>query len=225
MAMREDPRMFYITTGGEIWGHNTQTFRDFQQMVENSDLESRFHFAGWVPTEHIRSYYEQADVAINVDLFSYEGELGHRNRIFEWIEAGTPVVTTAVCDFVKTLVARDLVVPFEIGNPRSLADALKSVATDPEGAKARAARAREFLHAEFTEEKVYQPLLEWVKNPVFAKDRQAMLPKHHGKPPSKLAETHAKVLQREYAQQAEHSESGLHKLRGLFGKLVSRIGE
>lgn len=219
IAMRENPNVFYITTGGEIWGHNTETFREFRQMVEGSEFEGRFHFAGWVPTEHMRSYYEQADAAVNVDVFSYEGELGHRNRIFEWIEAGTPVVTTALCDFTRNLAKRDLVTTFEIGNPRSLADALLRVAQDPQAARQRAEAAKEFVRSELSEEKAYAPLLKWAANPVFAEDRNTTEGKHRVAP-SDLAEMHMRQLERSRTRNGTKSESGRFSLKGLLSKLV-----
>lgn len=221
IAMRQNPKLHYVTTGGEIWGHDTETFRVFRQLVEAcEDLQGRFVFAGWVPTEHMRSYYQQADVAVNVDAYTYEAELGHRNRMFEWVEMGTPVVTTALCDFSRMLSERGFVKTFEIGNPQSLADALLAIAADPEAARERAKRAKDFVREELNEKKVYKPLIDWVAAPKFAGDRLAGKDaKARRATASRLTEMHIRAL-KNHKPTTRGESSHRMNISGLFKRLV-----
>lgn len=173
LAMAEQPNLFFVSTGGEIGGHDSETFKRFKRKVETSPFAKRYYFAGWVGNDDMRSFYEQADVAVNADIFSYEGELGYRNRIAEWMQFKLPVITTCLCELTKELRERDLVTPFEIGNARSLADGILAVVRNLPQARARAARAEEYFREEMDDEKIYKPLIQWVLDPVYARDRQA----------------------------------------------------
>jgi hypothetical protein len=66
-----------------------------------------------------------------------------------------------------------LIIPFEPGDPKSLAQAVLWVASHHEEAKQRAIRARAFLDEIYDEELVFAPLDEWVRAPTFAPDRTA----------------------------------------------------
>lgn len=171
-AMDWIPEMCYISTGGGISGHNTATFDRFSAAVSASRYAHRFHFLGWVPTESLPSLYRQADAAINLDVLSYEGELGHRNRIIDWILFGTPVVSTVLCDLTRRLAERNLIWPVEIGNAQHLADTLAHIATHPDEARRRAQAAREYLNGALAESQVLAPLLSWAASPCFAGDHK-----------------------------------------------------
>ncbi|MBX7245852.1 MAG: glycosyltransferase [Candidatus Sumerlaeaceae bacterium] len=206
IAMRRNPRIYFISTGGEIGGHDTETFSRFQKLVEESDIAHRFHFSGWVPTEQMPSYYRQADVAINVDSFSYECELGHRNRIVDWMLYQTPVLTTELCEFTRTLSANELVYTFPIGDAEAMAGELLRIASDPEAAKGRAKRAKRFLDTEYDEMKVLTPLLNWVAAPEFSGDRT-----EQGLAPSSLAALHGDLLKRHASGMLHHGKPSLLK--------------
>ena len=175
MAIERNPNIFFVSTGGEIGGHNTETFKRFRAIVDQSPVASHFHFTGWLPTENIPSIYRQADLALNVDSFSYEGELGHRNRIVDWVLFEVPVATTVLCELSRTLDARGLVSRVEIGDPESLARAILDAAADRATAKARAKSARQFFDSEYSDERVFEPLVRWVESPRFAGDREAAM--------------------------------------------------
>lgn len=172
LAMRQDPSIFFVSTGGAITGHDVETFAMFERLVENSQYRDRFHFVGWRATDEVASIYQQADCAVCTDRYSVEGEMGTRTRIIDWIQFKVPVLTTDLCELTHQLRENDLVETYELGSPESLRDAIFSVKNNPETAQERAQRAQRFFNETYIEEEVFAPMLEWAANPQFAPDRQ-----------------------------------------------------
>jgi glycosyltransferase involved in cell wall biosynthesis len=170
-AMERDGRIHYVSTGGAIVGHDEQTFARFQALVDASPFAPRFHFAGWVPTGQVAAFYLQADVAVNCDRLTLEGELGWRNRIEEWVCAGLPVVTTDLCELTSDLAGEGLIATFAPGDWAGLRDRLLEAAARPrDEARQRAERAREFMRIHFAPEKIYGALTAWARAPRRAPD-------------------------------------------------------
>jgi glycosyltransferase involved in cell wall biosynthesis len=172
LAMRQDDDVFFVSTGGAIVGHDTESFAVFQRLVENSQFRDRFHFVGWRGTDEVASVYQQADCAICTDRYSVEGEMGTRTRIVDWIQFKVPIVTTDLCELTHQLAEHDLAETYRIGSPEALRDAIFSVKNNPETAQERADRARRWFEQTYVEEQIFEPLLEWAAHPTFAPDRQ-----------------------------------------------------
>jgi hypothetical protein len=85
--MAQHPKIVFVSTGGAIPGHDEKTFARFSQAVENSPHRNRYVLHGWVPTEDVPNYYLEANVALNIDRWSIEGEVGYRTRTLDWIMA------------------------------------------------------------------------------------------------------------------------------------------
>ncbi|MCX7013656.1 MAG: hypothetical protein NTW86_14050, partial [Candidatus Sumerlaeota bacterium] len=111
-----------------------------------------------------------ADLAINIDCFSYEGLLGTRSRLLEWMRAELPIATTELCEFSRVLARGAMAYSFALGDPSSLAATLVRAARDPEGRRERARKASAFLDAEYSNERLLAPLLRWAENPAHAPD-------------------------------------------------------
>jgi len=172
LAMAESDRIHFILTGGEIKGHNETTFERFRERAASSPHAARFHFFGWVPLNDLPNFYKEADAAINIDRFTYEGILGCRNRVYSWMFFGIPILTTPLSENTHTLVERGLAVGFSIGKPRELAEALLKIARAPASFRDMAKRAKEHLLKECPYDKLLQPLLAWMEHPVIAPDRE-----------------------------------------------------
>lgn len=171
-AMGEDPSIYFVSTGGAIEGHDTLSFERFQKLVEASEHAKRFRFLGWRESDEIPAFYRQADAAIVTDRFSYEGELGARTRINDWMDFGIPVICTRQCELTRELAGRGLAYVHEPGDADGLARALLAASTDREGSAKRAAGAREYFNGEMDEERVFEPMMRWAENPGFAGDRR-----------------------------------------------------
>lgn len=171
-AMEQDPMIYFATTGGALEGHDTLSFSVFKELVESSPLRERFTFLGWIPTEEVGHYYEQADLAIFTDRYSVEGELGTRTRIIDWIQFQTPIACTKLCELAHELSDLELIETFTIGDPTSLAETILKVKSHPEEAKIKAHKALEWFNQAMDESVVFQPLIDWVNAPRKAGDLQ-----------------------------------------------------
>jgi len=173
MAMAENCRVKFASTGGQIDGHDEITYPRLLKMISASPYKDRFIMLGWVPTDEVPSYYFESNVGINIDAQNYEAVLGSRNRILQWMSAGLPVLTTETSEVTRVLRSKELGYTFEHGNPNSLKNAILSLASEPLKAQEYAERARRFVHEHWTFEATTEPLRHWVRNPLPAPDRGA----------------------------------------------------
>ena len=171
-AIRKNPSIYFVSTGGEIEGHDNRTFRRFRSLADGSEQSKHFHFLGWRETEEMPAFYRQADAAIVADRACYEGELGARTRINDWLEFRVPVIAGEQCEMTRDLAARNLAYTFRVGDAESLAAAVLAAADDPEAAEQRAEQARDYFNTGLAEEKVFAPMLDWADAPCFAGDRR-----------------------------------------------------
>jgi len=171
LAMEQRQEIHFVSTGGSIQGHDERTYPRFLEAISSCEMRERFHLFGWVETSEVPSFYKVCDVGINVDRFCYEGFLGSRNRILDWMNAGLTVLTTESCELSQILADEDLGVVVPPGDAEALARALVSLVDDRASLKQRAERAQAFARDRFSFETTAQPLVEWAKSPCFAEDR------------------------------------------------------
>ncbi len=171
LAMKRDPLVHFATTGGALEGHDTKSFEIFRGLVEGSRYKDRYVFLGWLPTEEVGAYFEQADLAIFADRYSVEGELGTRTRIVDWVQYNLPIACTSLCELTDVMAANDLITTFEIGSPESLAKAILDVHRNPDAAKQRATRAKAWFNDTFDEDLAVKPLTDWIEDATFSRDR------------------------------------------------------
>ena len=138
--------------------------------MDPSPWRERFHFAGWAPLEAVKNYYADANVALSVDADTVEARLGHRNRVTEWVMAGTPVLSTALSEITRALAQADAMAVFAPGDAGGLTAALLDVVDHPDRAGERAGRARQVVAAMFDPSITLAPLRRWVEDPVCAND-------------------------------------------------------
>jgi len=169
-AIAQHPRIVFVSIGGEIAGHDDQTYKRFLRMIEGSRYKHRYELCGWVKPDECANYYLESNVALNIDRWSIEGEVGYRTRILDWIMAGLPVVTTVLCELTEDLAARNFVTTFRIGDPKDLGIKLAALAVDCSLAMRQTAKAREHLRATLAPETAWAPLAAWVADPRPAPD-------------------------------------------------------
>jgi glycosyltransferase involved in cell wall biosynthesis len=176
LAMEESPRVRFVSTGGEIRGHDEKTYPRFHGMVERSRFPDRYHLKGWVSRSEAMSYYATASVGINIDDSNYEVMFGYRNRIVEWALSGLPAISTDLCELTARFAAAGLLFPFPAGSPRGLADRIIELEADRAELARASDRIRSFVLEEFTFEKTTAPLRAWVRSPTHAPDFSDRLP-------------------------------------------------
>jgi glycosyltransferase involved in cell wall biosynthesis len=175
-AMQANPRLHFVATGGSLPPHDSQTFPRFQKMVEASEFKERFHLLGWVPYEGLHNYYLESDVGLILDRWSYEGILGSRTRLLDWLLYGLPAVVTVTAYLTEELVGEGLAFSFPHGSASDLAARLRELAEDPARLTTAAARSKTFVAERYSYEVACRPLLEWVVNPRQAPDAGQTLP-------------------------------------------------
>lgn len=169
-AMGRDPRIHFVATGGAIPGLDPSTWTRFQDLVARSPHRKRFHVEGWVPAERVAAYVEEADLGILADRPIYEGLLGSKNRIVQWMGAGLPVVYNRIGELGDLLEDRRLGLTFPPGDAGALGERLAWAATRGSELREMAGRAREVARRELTFEATTRPLLEWATAPRRAPD-------------------------------------------------------
>ncbi len=170
-AMREEPRLRFVSLGGAMPGRDETTFYRFRQLVDESDLADRFIFTGWVPTDDVPNYYFESDVGINIDRRSYEMLIGCRYRILDMLRAGLPVVTTLGTEISHMVEQERLGATFTPGDAAGLKASLLDLARDQTRRRRSAVRARDYLLKNRLAEVVLRPLTEWARDPRSSPDR------------------------------------------------------
>ncbi len=169
-AMREVPHLTFVSTGGAIEGHDEITFESFRRQAETSAFADRFHFAGWVPTEDVPSYYFESNLGINVDSFNYETVFGARNRLNDMMKVGLAVLTTTGTEISRTLAEHGLGLSCETGDAAGFAQQLIWAAQHPDELATIAAAGRDFVHDEYSYDRTTEPIRAWAAKPQRAPD-------------------------------------------------------
>ena len=170
MAMAASRRVHFVSTGGDIKGHDEKTYAEFERMVAGSAYRDRFHLKGWVRRSEALSCYGAASVGINIDADHYEVTFGSRNRILEWALAGLPAISTDLCELTGELSREGLLFPIPVGDPRALADRVLELEGDPEKLSQAGERLKDFVLETYSFEATTGCLRDWVRDPEHAPD-------------------------------------------------------
>lgn len=169
-AMKANPKIKFLSTGGEIKGQDEVTYFHFLDLIRNSSCSANFIMKGWVPIEEARSYYFDADVGINIDQDIYEVRLGSKMRVMEWLWAGLPILSTRVCEIIQILEQEGVCFTFRPGDAAGLQDQLIWMASHRDKVSQRGQLGREFARRSFSYARTTEPLRIWVQNPHLAPD-------------------------------------------------------
>lgn len=169
-AMRRNPRIHFVSTGGDIPGHDERTYRELMEQVTASDLRDRFHLEGWVPAEQVQDYWSASDLGVLTEQPIYEGLLGSKNRIVQWMGYGLPVAYNRVGDLGDLLAERRLGLTFRAGDAAGLTEQILWAADHPAELAAMGASAREYVTRELSFEGSTVDLVAWAGSPTLAPD-------------------------------------------------------
>ena len=175
LAMEQDSRIRFLSTGGAIDGHDEVTYPRFLERVKGSRFASGYEMRGWVSREHLAECQARAHLGINVDRPCYETLIGARNRITEFMARGIPVLSTLGTEISQILFYKGVILTVPMSNPRALANEMILAANHPEKMKKMAEEARRLFEQQYTYAHTVQELVQWCENPVHSGD--------FGKPP------------------------------------------
>lgn len=170
IAMAEDESLHFVSTGGGIAGHDESTYASFEASIAASRFRDRFHLQGWVRRSLVPSYQAEADLGVLCEIPMYEGQLGSKNRVVQWLGGGLPVLYNAVGDLGDLLEHRRLGLTFPVGSAERMAEQLLWAAANREELAAMARRAEDYACEELSFEATTVELLEWAEAPSFAPD-------------------------------------------------------
>ena len=169
-AMGRESRIHFVATGGAVPGLDAAAWERFAALVQGSPHRERYHMEGWVPAGRVAEYVDEADLGILADRPIYEGLLGSKNRVVQWMGAGLPVLYNRIGDLGDLLETRRLGLTFSPGDASGVAERLLWAVDHTAELRETAARARAFALAELSFEATTRDLVDWASEPRFAPD-------------------------------------------------------
>ncbi len=169
-AMEKQNRIHFVSTGGGIKGHDSATYARFEELIGGSAFPERFHLEGWVRNSLVPSYVAESDLGVLTEQPIYEGLLGSKNRIIQWMGDGLPVACNQVGDLGDYLFEKEAGLIFQPGDAAALSQHILWASTHSQELGAMSRRAKSLARAEMSFESSTRPLLEWAKMPEFAPD-------------------------------------------------------
>ena len=170
LAMEICPRIHFVSTGGDIQGHDEKTYPEFERLVEGSSFRDHFHLKGWVKKSEAMSYYGAASVGINMDASHYEVMFGSRNRILEWALAGLPALSTNLCELTGELASEKLLFPIPVGDAEIMARRIVELEADRGSLDQVGSRLRAWVLERYSFRQTTSELRDWVADPAHAPD-------------------------------------------------------
>ena len=175
-AMEKCPKLFFVSTGGEISGLDNKTFSKFKKMIDESKFKDRFLFLGWVKTSDIPFIYARANAGLNIDRKCAETYTGARNRINEMMKFGVPVITTLGSEISYEVPVAGAGVAVKSGKHELVTEEILHMYHDwnnRHGYKLKeyGENGRKYIKEKCNYEYLLKPLLKWLENPRPAPDR------------------------------------------------------
>jgi glycosyltransferase involved in cell wall biosynthesis len=132
-----------------------------QREIAQLRLADAVELKGWLSQDEVVAAYGRAFVLAVPSLVARDGDMdGLPNVVVEAAAMGVPIVATNVGGIGDLVRDGDTGLVALPGDPEDLAGRIEKVLADPEGAAARALRARQEVEARFDQEKCIPALLD-----------------------------------------------------------------
>ncbi|MDD3520863.1 MAG: glycosyltransferase family 4 protein [Actinomycetota bacterium] len=171
MAMKSNPKIKFVSTGGEIPEQDMITYPHFVELVNQSSFKENFLLMGWIKGNDVPNYYFEADIGINIDKDIYEVKLGSKSRILDWMRAGLPVISSNVCELTEIMQREKIGYTFKPHDAAGLSGKLVELSGKREELLMTARKAREYANDNFSFSGTVKPFINWIFHPSFAPDR------------------------------------------------------
>lgn len=169
-AMERNSRVRFVSTGGDVPGHDECTYRDLVERVHRSRFVERFELLGWIMAHDLPGIVADSDLGVLTEKPIYEGMLGSKNRVVQWMSAGLAVAYNHIGDLGDLLERERIGLTFPVGSADALADRICWAAEHPEELERMAERARDYALGHLTIEATTRELVAWAQDPSFAPD-------------------------------------------------------
>ncbi|MBN1356381.1 glycosyltransferase [bacterium] len=165
MAMADSPDVWFVSTGGQIDGHDEKTYRDFLDRINRSAFSDRFVIRGWIPKSEVPNYYFEADLGIITDRYMIEGLLGSKNRILDWMRAGLPALAGELCELSVELSENGIGYTVPLQDPKTLSDRLLYLCAHREEVKETGRKAHLYGLENLSFQATTEPFRSWLQQP------------------------------------------------------------
>ena len=113
--------------------HNDTWFvRRFRQQALGLGVDERVHFVNPVSPGRVVDFLRGTDVGLIPGLSFPSHEMSLPNKLFEYVHASVPVVSSDLKSLTAFLREHRVGLPFPPGDPQGLAEAVRAVLADPE---------------------------------------------------------------------------------------------
>jgi glycosyltransferase involved in cell wall biosynthesis len=170
LAMRQNPGIHFLSTGGAIEGHDSMSYARFEQLVAASRYPERFVLKGTLPKSEADAWSQRADLGIVTEKRMAERELGSSGRVLNWLTQGIPVLCTSLSELGETLEREGGALTYEVANAESLAARLVEASRDTALLERIRQRGRELADDLWSAEATTRELREWLRHPRRAPD-------------------------------------------------------
>lgn len=171
LAMSKNPKIKFVSTGGEIPEQDIKTYPRFLSIIDSSPYRDRFVMKGWIRGEDVPNYYLEADIGINIDKDIYEVRLGSKNRILDWFRAGLCVLSSNVCELTDLIEKEKIGYTFKPYDHKELSSKLIYLAGHPDEVKKTADAGRKYGLENFSFDRTTRRLQKWTDNPSYSPDK------------------------------------------------------
>jgi glycosyltransferase involved in cell wall biosynthesis len=132
----------------------------FSRIAREAEGLPNFSLVGWLQHAEVRAVLHRARAGI----LPWAGESGALpNKLFEYVSAGRPVISSAEGELNRAVVARGAGAVFFADNPASLESAVLRLADDEEFAASSAQAALDWFSSTFSESIIYARLVDEIE--------------------------------------------------------------
>ncbi len=162
----------FVSTGGATTSTETQTYRKFEQAVQDSPHKSRYHLMGWVESEKLDAIMRESDLGISVDFPCYETTFAGRHRLSVMAGSELAILTTVGTEATEWLDDAHAALTAPMRDSHALAQAVEAWIDQREKLRDYTRRATKMMDADFTDAETCAPLLRWLAHPENAPDNR-----------------------------------------------------
>ncbi len=170
-ALKANPALRLLVVGGKINGYNEISYNEFISGIREAGVEGSVTLMDWQPLSAMQKLYEQCDLGLSIDRFTYEAELGSRTRLINFLAAGLPVASTVVTELSQDLERDGMLFPFELGNADSLTSILLEAADSPASKRLREGECRRYAFEKYNGATWGIELRQWLESPRISLDK------------------------------------------------------